>query len=437
MILDTQQAKAVIDKALSFATADETRVNLSGGRRGNTRFALNAVTTCGDTDSLSISVRAAFGRRHASAAGNELGDEAIRRLVAKAEDLARLAPEDPEYVGELGPREYAAIDPWSDSTAAATAERRADAVAEAINVADAGQLESSGYYEHGRGFSAVGNSKGLFAWGRTTDADFSVTMRADGGTASGWAAGNSRDIDEIDCAAAIRLAAEKAVAGRNRKPLAPGVYPVILEPAAVEEFLGFGFYTLGARQADEGRSFFAAPGGGNKIGQKVVSDTVTIRSDPGNSAVAALPFAGDGLPTQAHAWIDQGVVRQLVYDRYWAAKQGVTPTGSPANMILDGGAGTLEEMIRNTDRAVLVTRFWYIRFVDPQTILLTGLTRDGTFWVEDGEIRHAVNGFRFNDSPISLLSKVTAMTAPVRVGNAFVPAIASSEFTLSSVSDSV
>jgi len=437
MILDAKKAKAIIEKAVALASADETRVNLGGGRRGNTRFALNAVTTCGDVDSLSVSVTVSFGRRHASASGSEVTNDALRRLVAKAEALARVAPEDPEHVGELGPQEYLAVDPWADSTAAATPQRRAEAVATAIEVAGAGGLESSGYFEHGHGFSAVGNSRGLFAWGRRTDADFSVTMRADGGAASGWGSSNGRDIDEVDCAAAIDVAAQKAWAARGPKTLAPGVYPVILEPAAVAEFLGYAVHTMNARKADEGRSFFAAPGGRNKTGSKVVGEGVTLRSDPAHPAVPALPFGGDGLPARPQAWISRGVVERLIYDRYWAGKQGVEPTGSPVNLILEGGQGSLADLIANTDRAVLVTRFWYIRFLDPQTILLTGLTRDGTFWVEGGRIRHAVKGFRFNESPIALLSKVTALSAPERVGRAYVPAIAAGEFTFSSASDSV
>ena len=437
MILDATQARAIIDKALSFATADEVRVNLSGGRQGNTRFALNSVTTCGDVDSLGIAVTATFGTRHATATTSESDDAALERVVATAEELARVAPEDPEYVPELGPQTYLPLDPWADSTAEATPDLRAQAAAAAIDAATERGLEASGYYQHGHGFSAVGNNKGLFGWSRGTDASITVTMRADGGASAGWAADNSRDITEVDHATAIRRAAAKAEAARDPQPLEPGVYPVILEPQAASDFLAYAIHSMDARRADEGRSFFTKPGGGNKIGEQVAGGNVTIRSDPAHPAILGSPFGGDGLPTQPRTWIDGGTLQQLYYSRYWAQKQGKEPTGSPGSLIIEGGEGTVDDLIRKTDRAVLVTRFWYIRFLDPQTILLTGLTRDGLFWVEDGAIRHGLKNFRFNESPIAVLNKVEALSAPIRVGGSLVPAIAASAFTFSSTSDSV
>jgi len=437
MILDETQVRAILDKALSYATADEVRVNLQGGRRANTRFALNGVTTCGDADSLTVTVTAGFGRRHAAASTTEVDDGALRRVVAAAEQLARIAPEDPEHVPELGPQQYLPVDPWADRTAGAVPAVRAEGVATAIGRAEADGLESSGYFEHGSEFSAVGNSRGLFGWSRRTDASFTVTMRADGGSSSGWAGATSRDIGEVDCEAASRRAAEKALAARDPRPLEPGVYPVILEPQAVRDFLTFALWCFDARRADEGRSFFTRPGGGNKIGQRVAGENITIRSDPTHPDVLGTRFGADGLPARPQTWIENGVLRQLVYSRYWAGKQGVEPTGLPTGLIVEGGEGTVDDLIAAADRAVLITRFWYIRFVDPQTILLTGLTRDGLFWVEDGRIRHGLRNFRFNESPIAVLNRVTGLSAPVRVSGALIPALAAGGFTFASASDSV
>ena len=438
MTPDESTIRKMIDKAISFSTADEVRVNVRGERRGNARFALNAVTTCGEADTLSVAVTSSFGRRRAAATTSGTDDESLRRVVGRAEELARIAPEDPEYVPELPPQQYLPTDPWAESTAGIAPAARAEAVAAAVDAAKPRSLESSGYVEDGRGFSAVGNDKGLFAFSRLTDASFSVTMRADGGAASGWASSSSFDVDDVDPAAAAQTAVEKALAARNPQPLAPGVYPVILEPQAVSDLLGYPMRaSLSARKADEGRSFFTQPGGGNKIGGRVADESVTIRSDPTHPAVPGCCFHSDGLPAEPHTWIERGVLKELVTDRFWARKQGTSPTGTAANLIVEGGRGTVQDLIQAADRAVLVTRFWYIRFLDPQTILLTGLTRDGTFWVENGRIKHGLKNFRFNESPIAMLNKVTGMSAAVRVGGAFVPAIAAGEFTFSSVSDSV
>ncbi len=437
MILGDFQARGLIEKALSFATADEVRVNLWGGRTRNTRFAVNTITTCGDKDDLRVSVTAYFGRRHATASISEAGDGALKRLVATAEEMARVAPEDPEYVPELGPQQYLPIRPWFRSTAEASSELGAQVARSAIEPAAAKGITVAGYLEFGNDFNAVGNNKGLFGYYQSTNANYSVTARTADGCGSGWASDNSRDISQLDYAAASARAIAKAEASRNPTTLPPGVYPVILEPAAVEEFLAYAIWNMNARHADEGRSFYAKKGGGNKIGEKIVGNNITMFSDPTRPEILGAPFSADGLPAKPYVWLKNGVLQRLVYDRYWASKQGKEPTGWPSNMILEGGEGSLDDLIATTDRALLVTRFWYIRHLDPQTLLVTGLTRDGVFLIEGGRIRHAVKNFRFNETPIAVLSKVTGMTRPMRIGNSLLPAIRASEFTFSSLSEAV
>ena len=437
MILDEAQARQLIEKALACAKADEVRVNLWGGRTRNTRFAVNSISTCGDRDELSVSVTAYFGKRHASASGSETDDASLRRIVETAEELARIAPEDPEYVPELGPQDYLPVRPWFESTATATSDLGAEAARAAIEPALQRGITVAGFLEYGHDFNALGNNKGLFGYYQSSDTRFSVTARTADGKGSGWASETSRDISDPTFARAAERAIQKAEASRDPKTLDPGVYPVILEPAAVDEFLTYALWSMNARQADEGRSFYAKPGGGNKIGDKIVGDNITMASDPAQPEILAPPFAGDGLPAKRRVWIKRGVLQGLFYDRYWAQKQGKEATGWPSNLIFQGGDQDLDALIASTDKAILVTRFWYIRSVDPQTILVTGLTRDGVFWVEDGAIRHAVKNFRFNETPIAVLSKVTGMTRPWRVGNALIPAIRASEFTFSSLSEAV
>jgi len=437
MILSESESRSIIKRALSFSSADEIRVNLSGGRSGNTRFALNSITTSGDEDTLNVQVLAYFGKQHATASGTEFTDDALQKIVRTAEEAARFAPEDPEYVPELQPQTYLPINPYFSSTAAMTPELRAKGVQSSIEPSIKKDLVSAGFFSNRHGFSAVGNNHKLFGYYQGTYASFSVTTRTQDGLGSGWGSDSARNIDRVDYQAASRRALEKAEASSNSKTLEPGAYPVILEPQAVSDFMRTGSYALNARSADEGRSFFSKSGGGNKIGEKVAGDNVTMRSDPTHPELLGSPFEGDGLPAKKNTWIKNGVLTQLFYDRYWAEKQGKEPTGWPSSIIIEGENGTLDDLISNTDRAVLITRFWYIRFVDPQSLLLTGLTRDGTFWVENGRIQHAIKNFRFNESPMSVLNKITDMSESVHVGGTMVPAIRASEFTFSSLSDAV
>ncbi|MFQ6615445.1 MAG: TldD/PmbA family protein [Fidelibacterota bacterium] len=437
MILTERESKEVGERILALSSSDEVRVNLYGGRSGNTRFALNSITTSGEEDTLSVQVTSYFGSRHATSSGTEIDDESLKRIVESAETAARFSPEDPEYVPELGPQDYLDIDTFFATTARATPRLRIRGAESAIEPSLRENLESAGFFEHGYAFSAVMNNRGLFAYARTTNASFSVTVRTPDGTGSGWASDGSRNVRKVDYRDTSRRAIQKAAASRDPKTLEPGSYPVILEPQAVADFIRFAGFSMNARYADEGRSFFSKPGGGNKIGEKVAGENITLMSDPTHPELLGRPFWSDGLPARKHVWIENGILKQLFYDRYWAREKGKEPTGFPSNMALKGEDGTLEDLIRDTDRAVLVTRFWYIRFVDPQTILLTGLTRDGTFWVENGEIQYAIKNFRFNESPVAMLNHVTGMTRPERAGGMLVPAIRASQFTFSSLSEAV
>jgi predicted Zn-dependent protease len=226
----------------------------------------------------------------------------------------------------------------------------------------------------------------------------------------------------------------------------PGRYTVVLEPTAVGNLLQLITGAMNARGADEGRSFFSKPGGGNKIGDKVVDERVTITSNPFDPDTYGTPFTGEGLPTGPVTWIEKGVVKNLNYDRYWAQKQGKQPTGSAGGLKMPGGNETIESLIAACERGVLVTRFWYIRGVDPRSILYTGLTRDGTFLIEQGKIVKAIKNFRFNESPVVMLNNVLAMGRPVRVsasesGNAgapvVVPPLLVRDFNFTSLSDAV
>ncbi|MFQ6673584.1 MAG: metallopeptidase TldD-related protein [Fidelibacterota bacterium] len=337
MILKDSDCKVIVEKVLSFSSADEVRVNLSGGRSGNTRFALNSVTTSGDEDTLRVYVTSYFGKRHAAASGTEIDDTSLMKIVRTAEESARFSPEDPEYVPELGPQEYLPIDPFAKSTARATPGLRVRGARSAIRPSIRDGLVAAGFFEHDDSFSAVSNNRELFAYSRGTSASFSVTVRSPDGTGSGWGRDNSRDIREVDYRAVSKKAIHKAGSSREPQTLEPGVYPVILEPQAVADFIRFAGFSMNARHADEGRSFFSKPGGGNKIGEKVAGENVTIRSDPTHPELLGTPFSGDGLPAKMNVWIQNGILKQLFYGRYWAQSRARNQQDSLQISFLRGG----------------------------------------------------------------------------------------------------
>lgn len=436
MTLDERDARAILEKAIRLSKADACTVRLNGVSGGNLRYARNTVTTAGGRENTALGVTSTFGKRTGSASINELDDAAIERTVRRSEELARLAPEDPESMDLLGPQTYAPTPAWFAATANITPEYRAEVAAAGIGPAKAKECTAAGFLNDSDGFSAVLNSKGLFGYHRSSGMDFSLTVRTNDGTGSGYVARDYNDVGKFDPAAASAIAIEKAVASRNPRAIEPGKYTVVIEPEAGNELLGF-MMGFDARNAEEGRSYLAAPGGGTRLGQKLVDERVTIYSDPAHPEVPATPWAGDGLPRRRTTWIDKGIVRNLAYSRFWAQKQGKEPLPGPANIIMEGGSQSLEELVRGTERGILVTRFWYIRSVDPQTVLATGLTRDGTFYVENGRITHAVKNFRFNESPVIMLNNLDALGTPLRVQGNLIPSMRVRDFTFTSLSDAI
>ena len=443
--LSREEAEAIARRALASAKADETRVIVSSNSRSNTRFAENQVSTSGDNYDNQITVRSVFGKRVANASTNKLDDAALAAVVARSESLARLAPEDPELMPELEPQTYRTR-PDPAQTETPSPEQRAAAVRAVTEPARAAGLISTGYMTSSVGSFAIANNKGLFAYARGSNGAMSTTVRTPDGTGSGWAGAAHDEWKDVDAAALGARAIDKAVRSRNPVAVEPGRYTVILEPTAVANLVQLLAGSLGARNADEGRSFFSKQGGGNKIGTKVVDERVTLVSDPMDPEGRGGMFTGEGMPTERIVWIENGVVRNLNYDRFWAQKQGVRPTPSSGGFRMSGGDATIEQMIASTERGILVTRLWYIRGVDPRTILFTGLTRDGTFLVENGRITKSIKNFRWNESPIFLLNNIEMMGRPMRVnsseggeggGVAIVPPIKARDFNFTSLSDAV
>jgi predicted Zn-dependent protease len=443
IILTEAEAKALLQKVLSYSKADECEVNLMGEERGNLRYARNEVSTSGSTINKNLVVQSSFGKKVGTATIDEFDDASLEKVVRRAEELAQLAPENPEYVGVLGPQTYVKSTGFFDSTAGISPATRADAVDKSLQLARAQKLTAAGFLQDYRGYSAMMNSKGLFAYYPSTNVNFSLTVRTDDGKGSGYVARGYSDVSKLDTAAATRIAMQKAQGSAAARAIEPGKYTVILEPTAAVVLLEYLMWGMDARSADEGRSYFSKTGGKSRLGDKIVDERVTLYSDPTNAELPASPWSGDGQPQNKTMWIDKGVVKNLSYSRYWAQKQGKKSLPYPNNMIMAGGSSSLEEMIKSTQRGILVTKLWYIREVDPQTILLTGLTRDGTFYIENGKIKHPVKNFRFNESPVIMLNNLEALGKPERVvstesdQNYLIPPMKIREFTFTSLSDAV
>jgi predicted Zn-dependent protease len=438
-ILSEAQAKAILEKVIALSTGDETIAQIGGGIGGNVRFARNDISTSGIVDQTELAVQVAFGKRVGTATINQFDDASLERVVRRAESLAKLAPENPEFVPAVGKQTYRATETFSEETAALTAEARAKIAETSILPCRERNLIAAGFLEDGQSFFAHANSNGNFGYQRSTVADYTCTVRTEDGRGSGWVASNVKNIAEFDAAQDIQIAMRKSAASVDAKALEPGKYTVILEPAAASGLISFMMNFFDARSADEGRSFLSKQGGGNKIGEQIMDPRVNIYTDPAHPGVPTLPWDGEGLPRERTMIIDAGKLANLQYSRYWASKQGKPETAGWGNTIMEGGTKSTAELIAGTERGVLVTRTWYIRMVDPQTVLLTGLTRDGTFYIENGQLKYPIKNFRFNESPVIMLNNIEELGRSVRVedGSLMVPAMKVRDFTFTSLSDAV
>jgi predicted Zn-dependent protease len=436
-ILSKEEAQAILKKVIGFSKADFCEVGLNGSDGGNIRYARNAVSTAGQISTMSLGVSSTFGKKTGSATINEFDDASLQKVVKRAEELAMLAPENPEFMPLLGPQTFEESNTFNAKTAAMTPDTRAEMVGKSLSVSKAAGLDAAGFLENSTRFNAIMNSKGLFAYNKGTNVSFSVTVRNKQGTGSGYVEQDFNDLDKMDTLTLSKIAAGKANGSAGAKAIEPGKYTVILEPLAASDILSNMFRGFDARSADEGRSFMSKKGGGTRLGEQLFSENVNIYSDPMNTEIPSATWNGDGLPVKRTQWVEKGIVKNLSYSRYWAAQKNVQPIPFSRNVIIEGGTQSLEDLIKSTEKGILVTRFWYIRSVDPQTLLLTGLTRDGTFYIENGEIKFPIKNFRFNESPVIMLNNVEALGKPVRTGSGLIPPMKIRDFTFTSLSDAI
>ena len=446
-ILSREQSRALCERILEQSSADSAEVRLSSGLDGNTRFAGNQITTAADATNVEATIVARFGTRSGSVAFNSFEDRDIARASARVEQLALLVPENDERMPFLEPQEYEPNDAFFESTAGLSAQQRVDATLGVIAPAANAGMVATGFLHRVAGSSAVANTAGLFAYHRSTLVAYTTTVRTSNGEGSGWAGTTHNDWTRADAPVALaERAIDKARRSVGATAIEPGAYTVLLEPTAVGNLVRVLGFALGARAADEGRSFFSRVGGGTRLGEQVIDERLSLISDPADPQLLSRPFTGEGEPLRRTVWIDNGVLVNLSATRYWAERQGLASTPPDGGLKMTGGEGTVEELVAGIDRGLLVTRFWYVRRVDSRSLSYTGLTRDCVFSIEGGRLTGAVKNLRFNESVVRMLNNVEAVGAPVRVvasesgglgAPVVVPPLVVRDFRFTSVSDAV
>jgi PmbA protein len=435
-MLTRDQAADIFARIKKHSTADEIECLFYGGGSALTRFANNTIHQNVAEENFGVSVRTVFGGRTARATTNQFDDESLRRVVQASESLARVQQEDPDLLpvpalaGEAARPTQAVPSRYFEETAALTPAERSDAVGKIVSIAQKQKVTTAGIFASSETVEGVFNSRGLHDWHTQTSAEISITMLAP--DSSGWQKANSPNVVNLDPATLANIAASKAANSAAPREIAPGKYTVILEPSAVLDMVGFAFFDFGGLAILDQRSFLS-----NRIGIGLFGENITIWDDVSHPLQSGSPFDGEGLRRQKVQLVEGGVVNRLVYARASAEKMKksehagkvgpIEATGhgfpipnemgeAPMNIVFEPTSDpkTVDQMISSTERGILVTRLWYIREVDPYEKILTGMTRDGTFLVEDGKVACGIRNFRFNQSLIDMLSNVEQMSTPVR-----------------------
>jgi PmbA protein len=417
-LLSPGELERLARRVIRLSDADETEVLLETTTDALTRFANNTIHQNVAEQMIVVSVRTVYDGRTARATTNKTDEESLRRVVGAAAGLARCQPKNPDLLPMPGRQKIRPVERFYPATAAATPEDRAEAVRRVVDLAARRGQTAAGIFSTGASQVALANSRGLFSHYEQTRGEFSVTfLETD---SSGWAKANFPDIARIEPDALAERASEKAAAARSPREIPPGHYTTILEPAAVLDLVGFLFYDFAGTAVLDQRSCLT-----DRLGKQVFGPNVTIWDDVYHPLQTGMPFDGEGLPRQKVLLVERGVPRNLVYSRATAKKMKARPTGhgftlpneygeAPVNLVFAGGEESLDRMIASTERGILVTRLWYIREVDPYQKILTGMTRDGTFLIENGRLAGGIHNFRFNQSVIEMLSKVEAQGPGVR-----------------------
>lgn len=452
-LLSEQEARRLTSRMLSHVKADDAVVSVSSETYSHLRFAANAFATSGRrenrTAGVTVWTKGKDGFQRGASSTNEFDEASLKLAVEEAEQLSRISPVDREYLPSLPAQTYKPTSGYAEATSNISVQDRARRINEIIEACEKAGVVGAGFHQARGQAGAQATRNGNFAYERSSLVSLSMTSRTRDGSSSGYFLRNHFDVGRLDTERIARESIRRALEGRDARTVEPGTYPVVLEPQAVADLLSSFAFAFDARSAEEGRSPYSLPGGKTRLGEKFFDERLSVYSDPWSADLPGSMTAQAGLPAQKIYLVRGGTIENLVYSRFWAQRgeQPRQPTPGPVNTIIEatGPTAPVEEMIKATPRGLLISRFWYIRSVDPRTNSLTGLTRDGVWYIEDGRIKHAAKNLRFNQSIIRMLApgNVEMIGPSERVSSsegqnaALLPALKLKAFTFTSQSEAV
>jgi len=440
-LISLEEALDIIESIVANSQSDGVFVNLNAMESALSRFSGNQMTQNLSKNRFSFSITSHFGQKSASAGNTGVEPDAIQATLRRSEELARLVPDDPEWLPLLEPQQYdqnrAAFD---NKTANSSPLERGQIIQKVCSQCDRSRVEGSGTLSNSASLLAIGSSTGLRGYSQNTRADFSMTSKYRNG--SSWSNRTSFALADLPIENITEQVITRSIVSADPQEIAPGSYSVVLEPAAFVDLLPWVIYNLDARSADEGRSFMSrldseGKPNGNFIGESLFSPIVQVAREPSHPLLQLANFSEDGLPRHTLDIISSGIPQTLGYSRYWATKQKKDPTGSLFPLVMRGSSKTVQDLIAQTERGIFISRAWYVRSVNPRTLEVTGMTRDGTFWIENGKIAYPIKNLRFNQELPTMLKDIEDVSRAERFGNSVVPGVKIKNFHFSSVTDSI